>query len=148
MGRQCSLGVIPGKVHHCSEFSLFVHNGSHRGSLEPQSLRNGFVTPDVNDFLSQLFVLDCGLMCFLGSFFFFRSFNLLQFVRRVLFKCLFDSRDLAVNGPKSSWGKWTQPWLKCGYLQLIHDLTRGGGLLFHIGHLAMVVTLNVDPVKT
>lgn len=69
MGRQCSLGVIPGKVHHCSEFSLFVHNGSHRGSLEPQSLGNGFVTPDVNDFLSQLFVLDCGLMCFLGSLF-------------------------------------------------------------------------------
>ena len=44
---------------HCSKFSPFVYNGSHCGSLESQSLRNGFVTLsrliDVNDFVSHLF---------------------------------------------------------------------------------------------
>ncbi len=34
----------PGKVHHYSKFSPFVDNGSDRGSLESQSLRNGFAT--------------------------------------------------------------------------------------------------------
>ncbi len=57
----------PEKVQHFSQhfffvqqFSLFVDNGSHRGSLESQSLRNGFVTLsrliDVNDFVSHLFL--------------------------------------------------------------------------------------------
>ncbi len=36
--------ATPGKVHHCSKFSPFVDNGSDRGSLESQSLRNGFIT--------------------------------------------------------------------------------------------------------
>lgn len=40
-------------------FSPFVDNGSHRGSLESQSLRNGFVTLstliDVSDFISHPF---------------------------------------------------------------------------------------------
>ena len=36
--------ATPGKVHHCSKSSPFVDNGSHRGSLKSQSLRNGFVT--------------------------------------------------------------------------------------------------------
>ncbi len=34
----------PGKVHHWSKFSSFVDNGSDRGSLESQSLSNGFIT--------------------------------------------------------------------------------------------------------
>ncbi len=36
--------ATPGKVHHCYKFSPFVDNGSDRGSLESQSLRNGFIT--------------------------------------------------------------------------------------------------------
>ncbi len=50
MSRRCALGVILvgrpplGKVHHCSKFSPFVDNGSDSGSLESQSLRNGFIT--------------------------------------------------------------------------------------------------------
>ena len=52
--------ATPGKVHHCSKFSPFVDNGSHCGSLESQSLRNGFVTfsrlIDVNDFVSHPFL--------------------------------------------------------------------------------------------
>ncbi len=36
--------ATPGKVHHCSMFSPFVDNGSHCGSLESQSFRNGFIT--------------------------------------------------------------------------------------------------------
>ncbi len=48
MSRRCALGVIlvgrPLLVHHCSKFSPFVDNGSDRGSLESQSLRNGFIT--------------------------------------------------------------------------------------------------------
>ncbi len=50
----------PGKVHHCSKFSPFVDNGSDRGSLESQSLRNGFITLSrlmhVNYFVSHLFL--------------------------------------------------------------------------------------------
>lgn len=30
------------KVHHCYKFSPFVDNDSRRGSLEYQTLRNGF----------------------------------------------------------------------------------------------------------
>ncbi len=33
-----------GKVHHCYKFSPFVDNGSDCGSLESQSLINGFIT--------------------------------------------------------------------------------------------------------
>ncbi len=37
--------VTPGTVHHCSKFDPFVDNGSdYCGSLESQSLRNGFRT--------------------------------------------------------------------------------------------------------
>ncbi len=56
------LGIdfTPGKVHHCSKFSLFVDNGSDRGPLESQSLRNGFITISrlihVNYFVSHLFL--------------------------------------------------------------------------------------------
>ncbi len=48
MSCRCTLGVILvdwpllQKVHHCSKFSPFVDNGSDHGSLESQSLRNGF----------------------------------------------------------------------------------------------------------
>ncbi len=61
----CSWGNVgrpatPGKVHHCSMFSPFVDNGSHCGSLESQSFRNGFITfsrlIDLNYFLSHLFL--------------------------------------------------------------------------------------------
>ncbi len=49
-----------GKVHHCYKFSPFVDNGSDRGSLESQSLRNGFITLSrlihVNYFVSHLFL--------------------------------------------------------------------------------------------
>ncbi len=52
--------ATPGKVHHCSRFSPFVDNGSDRGSLESQSLRNGFITLSrlihVNYFVSHLFL--------------------------------------------------------------------------------------------
>ncbi len=52
--------ATPGKVHHCSKFSLFVDNGSDHGSLESQSLRNGFITLSrlihVNYFVSHLFL--------------------------------------------------------------------------------------------
>ncbi len=47
-------------LHHCSKFSLFVDNGSDRGPLESQSLRNGFITISrlihVNYFVSHLFL--------------------------------------------------------------------------------------------
>lgn len=49
--------ATPGKVHPSSVFSPFVHNSSHCGSLESQSLRDGFITLsrliDVNDFASH-----------------------------------------------------------------------------------------------
>ncbi len=45
--------ATPGKVHHCSKFSPFVDNGSERGSLESQSLRNGFIT--LSRLILQLF---------------------------------------------------------------------------------------------
>ncbi len=52
--------ATPGKVHHCSKFSPFVDNGSDRGSLESQSLRNGFITLSrlihFNYFVSHLFL--------------------------------------------------------------------------------------------
>ncbi len=52
--------ATPGKVHHCSKFSPFVDNCSDRGSLESQSLRNGFITLSrlihVNYFVSHLFL--------------------------------------------------------------------------------------------
>ncbi len=66
MSRRCALGFIlvgvktPGKVHHCYKFSPFVDNGSDHGSLESQSLRNGFITLSrlihVNFFFSHLFL--------------------------------------------------------------------------------------------
>ncbi len=64
--------ATPGKVHHCSRFSPFVDNCSDRGSLESQSLRNGFITLSrlihVNYFvlICSWISLDCGMMC--GSF--------------------------------------------------------------------------------
>ncbi len=52
--------ATPGKVHHYSKFSPFVDNGSDRGSLESQSLRNDFITLSrlihVNYFVSLLFL--------------------------------------------------------------------------------------------
>ncbi len=51
--------ATPGKVHHCSMFSPFVDNGSHCGSLESQSFRNGFITlfqTDRSQLLSFSFV--------------------------------------------------------------------------------------------
>ncbi len=45
---------------HCSKFSPFVDNGSERGLLESQSLRNGLITLSrlihVNYFVSHLFL--------------------------------------------------------------------------------------------
>ncbi len=35
--------ATPGKVHRSSKFSPFVDNGSDRGSLESQHLRNSFI---------------------------------------------------------------------------------------------------------
>ena len=50
----------PGTVYHCSVFLPFVVNGSHCGSLESQSFRNGFITfsslIDLNHFLPHLFL--------------------------------------------------------------------------------------------
>ncbi len=72
--------ATPGKVHHCSKFSPFVDNGFDRGSLESQSLINGFIT------LSRLILLflicswislDRGMMCC--------SLSMIHFVRQVLF---------------------------------------------------------------
>ncbi|KAL3976498.1 mitochondrial import inner membrane translocase subunit TIM8 [Sarotherodon galilaeus] len=58
LGRLGVAGVAKKRVHHCSILSVFVYNGSHHGSTESQSLKNGFVTlstlPDVSDFVSQL----------------------------------------------------------------------------------------------
>ncbi len=52
--------ATPGKIHHCYKFSPFVDNGSDSGSLESQSLRNGFITLSrliqVNYFVSHLFL--------------------------------------------------------------------------------------------
>ncbi len=79
--------ATPGKVHHCSMFSPFVDNGSHCGSLESQSFRNGIITfsrlIDLNYFLSHCswISLDLNMMCS-----FWGSFGLLHFVRQVLFK--------------------------------------------------------------
>lgn len=46
-GCRCALGVMlvatgSWEGSHCSTLSAFVSNGSHRGSTESQSLRNGF----------------------------------------------------------------------------------------------------------
>lgn len=53
--------TTPGRLHNTIyNFSPFLDNGSECGSLESQSLRNGFVTiprlTDVNGFGSQLFL--------------------------------------------------------------------------------------------
>ncbi len=87
--------ATPGKVHHCSKFSPFVDNGSDRGSLESQSLRNGFITLSrtihVNYFVFHLFLN------------FFRSqhdvmhFSMLHFVRQVQFKWFLDSRNQVIR---------------------------------------------------
>ncbi len=61
MSHCCTLGVILvdqpllGRFtnHHCSKFSPFVDDSDH-GSLESQSLRNGFIT--LSSLISQLFV--------------------------------------------------------------------------------------------
>ncbi len=45
--------ATPGKLHHCYKFSPFVDNGSDCGSLESQSLRNGFITLSI--LIRQLF---------------------------------------------------------------------------------------------
>ncbi len=62
MSHRCALGDILvgrpllGRFNHCSMFSPFVDNGSDRGSLEYQSLRNGFINPFQTDI--------CQLFCF------------------------------------------------------------------------------------
>ena len=63
MSRLCALGVIfvvRSVLGRFTMFSPFVDNGSHCGPLEPQSLRNGFVTfsrlIDVDYFVSRLFL--------------------------------------------------------------------------------------------
>ncbi len=61
--------ATPGKVQHCSKSSPFMDNGSDRGSLESQSLRNGFITLSrlihVNYFvlICSWISLDRGMMC-------------------------------------------------------------------------------------
>ncbi len=78
--------ATPGKVHHCSKFSPFVDNGSDRGSLESQSLRNGFITLSRLINVNYLFLicisLDHSMMCC--------SLSMLHFVRQVLFKWFLD----------------------------------------------------------
>ncbi len=101
MSRRCTWSnfgrpATPGKIHHCSEFSPFVDNGSDHGSLEYQSLRNGFITLSRLIHVNFLFLirswisLDCGMMCC--------SLSMLHFVRKVLFKWFLDSIGLAVIG--------------------------------------------------
>ncbi len=86
--------ATPGKVHHCSKFSPFVDNGSDRGSLESQSLRNGFITLSRLIHVNYLFLmcswmyLDRGMMCC--------SLSMFHFVRQVLFKWFLDSTGLEV----------------------------------------------------
>ncbi len=92
----CNSGrpTSPGKVHHCPKFSPFVGNGSHKGLLESQILRNGFVTLSRLIHLNYFFLicfsccwisLDRGMMCC-----FFRSFSMLHFVIQVLFTFTFS----------------------------------------------------------
>ncbi len=63
MSRRCALGVILVGRPLLGRFTTvpcFCHNGSHCGSLESQSFRNGFITfsrlIDLNYFLSHLFL--------------------------------------------------------------------------------------------
>lgn len=100
MSRRCALGVILVGRPLLGRFitvSPFVDNGSDHGSLESQSLRNGFITlsrliRQLFCFLSVLeFSLDCGMKCC--------SLSMLHFVRQVLFKWFLDSKGLAVTRP-------------------------------------------------
>ncbi len=86
----CGRRVTPGKVHHCYKFSLFVDNGSYRGSLESQILRNGFITLSrrihVNYFVSHMFLN------------FFRSWhNVLLFKHASLCQTGFDLSDFLIQ---------------------------------------------------
>ncbi len=98
--RRCALGVILVsrqllEGHHCSMFSPFVDNGSHCGSLESQSFRNGFITfsrlIDLNYFflICSWISLDLNMMCS-----FWGSFGLLHFIRQVLFKWFLDCEQV------------------------------------------------------
>ncbi len=86
----CGRPVTPGKVHHCYKFSLFVDNGSYRGSLESQILRNGFITLSrrihVNYFVSHMFLN------------FFRSWHdVLLFKHASLCQTGFDLSDFLIQ---------------------------------------------------
>ncbi len=102
MSHRCSLGVIlvgrpSWKGSTLFQSSPFMDNGSDRGSLESQSLRNGFITLSrlihVNYFvlICSWISLDRGMMCC--------SLSMLHFVRPALFKCFLDSTGLTVNRP-------------------------------------------------
>ncbi len=79
----------PGTVHCWSKFPPFVYNGSDRGSLESQSLRNGFIT------LSRLIHLN-SLVSHLFLNFFRSRRDLLLFKHALLCQIHLDSTGLAV----------------------------------------------------
>lgn len=83
-GRTANLG----KVNQCSQFSAFLHNGSHSDSLKSQSLINGFVSLSRLIDVSPLVIcsrvsLDCGVM---GVFSPPQAFSQLHVVKQVLLK--------------------------------------------------------------
>ncbi len=105
--------ATPGKVHHCSMFSPFVDNGSHCGSLESQSFRNGFITfsrlIDLNYFLSLLFYFTLSGRSYLSDFL-------------IANRC----------GNNQAW-MWLEK-LNSGVINHSYVLTGGGGqTLFHTG---------------
>ncbi len=117
--------ATPGKVHHCSMFSPFVDNGSHCGSLESQSFRNGFITfsrlIDLNYFLSHLF------LNFFGS-----QQDLLVYFTLSGRSYLSDFLIANRCGSNQAW-MWLEK-LNSGVINHSYVLTGGGGqTLFHTG---------------
>ncbi len=122
--------ATPGKVHHCYKLSPFVDNGSDRGSLESQSLRNSFISLSklihVNYFVSHLCLN------------FFRSrHDVLLFkhasLRQVIFKWFLDSTGLAVI--RLGFGLWNLTHLSkimC-LITVLSWFNRRGQLIFHVG---------------
>ena len=55
----CRVATL-GRTHHCSKYSPFGDNGCAYGLVEPQRLRNGFVT--LSRLIQQVFFLtSCGI---------------------------------------------------------------------------------------
>jgi len=93
--REMSRSCTPGKVHHCYKFSPCVDNGSDRGLLESQRLRNCFYLnyssfqTDTCQLFCSCISLDHGMICC--------SLSMLHFVRQVLCKWFLDSTCLGSN---------------------------------------------------